>query len=941
MNETNPSMNGQKNANDTSKGVNGGYISQNEFYSPYSMAGSRKHIHQNLYPQITQRVLQSKKVVLCRIIKHAPMEARPEFEQTFDSYQVKTSEFDEKVEQITHKVNKHQSKNSNVNDYYHQSQPQQSAFYPPGLNLQHSSKSQKVNYKELQMPSEISNLLQQSPKGSAGVSSISRKLAKTTIQQSAARKKQLNHDLAYLPRASEISKGFKDPQIQNGSTRTHRQSFNSKLQQSIPRNEKPEGQKLFQKGKRSTDMTQVEIQQSFEIMSRDSHIQKQNIKLEPKKMLNKFQKPNTSKFQSTLTDSSIPHQVLYQQNMKQMKTNTSSQPSTSNKFYKYPYTGSQKSASEIKEDRRDDNNAHKESIVGSNINNNNNSLNQNNLLKKAMTIQGKSIQDNYYQRLTNKIIENNNNDKQYLSTYNNKTSKVKDQLYSKLSPNRHTSKQKNQEKMAQSKMKTLKIGSKMYSQQEANQYNRSTQVFVVQDESQFKFPRNNVDYDQSDSLLMTPKNGNNYVNDNFTSNHNSNTLQQDHNLETISQHLTESVQANDNIPIKSLIIEHQEYDLPNRIILLLLMFNVDEYPKYLRLSASWFCKVNDSLDEYANIIENKFIQQYEMYLNFLRSYNNATPIRFCNQRGVRLDRIFQCEVMPRTDMINKTFRIAYKQEYTPTIKERQVSKDKTRYGTEYRFDVLKKGQQRVTWIYMSDDMPPCGQNEIQVQSGDIIEFAVCLYNMNGIVDINTLEWMKPEFLPISPLEKDSLTYNRDNKLLSHKNDRKVKVHCNINRICEIEDAVPEWIKLGPQIRDQPRMPIDTSKYEGRFKVLSVQFNELDQHFNKLVLQTLRKGTVENEIFGGSLVIQVKDENQPIRNEIKKRGVIFDRNKDKERIQVRVGDIVVVYNSVKVPEHFQQEISLPLSQYTSRQSHGQSQSSMKSNGLASAIKGNKN
>ena len=93
---------------------------------------------------------------------------------------------------------------------------------------------------------------------------------------------------------------------------------------------------------------------------------------------------------------------------------------------------------------------------------------------------------------------------------------------------------------------------------------------------------------------------------------------------------------------------------------MLLMFNVEEYPKYMRLNAGWFCKINDALDEYANIIENKFIQKYEVYLNFLRSYNNATPIKFCNKNGVRLDRIFQCEVLGRTDIINKTFRIAYK-----------------------------------------------------------------------------------------------------------------------------------------------------------------------------------------------------------------------------------------------------------------------------------------
>ena len=84
--------------------------------------------------------------------------------------------------------------------------------------------------------------------------------------------------------------------------------------------------------------------------------------------------------------------------------------------------------------------------------------------------------------------------------------------------------------------------------------------------------------------------------------------------------------------------------------------------------------------------------------------------------------------------------------------------------------------------------------------------------MNGLVDVDCLTWNTPETLNIPSTERDPLSYNRDIKLLSHKNDRKTKVHCNINRICEIEDAVPEWIKIGNQVRDQPRMPIDLSKY---------------------------------------------------------------------------------------------------------------------------------
>lgn len=136
-------------------------------------------------------------------------------------------------------------------------------------------------------------------------------------------------------------------------------------------------------------------------------------------------------------------------------------------------------------------------------------------------------------------------------------------------------------------------------------------------------------------------------------------------------------------------------------------------------------------------------------------------------------------------------------------------------------DVIKKGQPRVTWIHLSDELPPYSQNEVQMSPGDIIEFAVCLYNMNGLVDIDTFQWENIELFKIQKNERDPLIYNRDLKILKNKNDRKTKVHCNINRICEVEDAVPEWITVGKELRDQPKLPISIQKYLSRFNVLSV------------------------------------------------------------------------------------------------------------------------
>lgn len=106
-------------------------------------------------------------------------------------------------------------------------------------------------------------------------------------------------------------------------------------------------------------------------------------------------------------------------------------------------------------------------------------------------------------------------------------------------------------------------------------------------------------------------------------------------------------------------------------------------------------------------------------------------------------------------------------------------------------------------------MPPYSQNEIQMSPGDLIEFTICLANMNGNVDLHTLTWEKPELIEICQNERDALSYNRDIKLLSAL-DRKVKVQCNTNRLCEVEDAVVDWIPVS-QI-DVPKIQVTIKNF---------------------------------------------------------------------------------------------------------------------------------
>ncbi len=46
--------------------------------------------------------------------------------------------------------------------------------------------------------------------------------------------------------------------------------------------------------------------------------------------------------------------------------------------------------------------------------------------------------------------------------------------------------------------------------------------------------------------------------------------------------------------------------------------------------------------------------------------------------------------------------------------------------------------------------------------------------------------------------------------------------------------------------------------------------------------------------------------------------MFDRNKQKEEIQIRVGDIIIVYNSKRIPHEMQPHMTFPdISEYNSK------------------------
>jgi hypothetical protein len=115
----------------------------------------------------------------------------------------------------------------------------------------------------------------------------------------------------------------------------------------------------------------------------------------------------------------------------------------------------------------------------------------------------------------------------------------------------------------------------------------------------------------------------------------------------------------------------------------LIQFDPTLYVKGKRLSKSWREGVMQSVDDYCNQLENKFVQTYFEHIFFRRAFSWFKPISFCGKRGLRLDRVFECEVVPNSAFFDLFQRPAVT--YTIAAKYKLFN-DRQIYRAEFRFD---------------------------------------------------------------------------------------------------------------------------------------------------------------------------------------------------------------------------------------------------------------
>lgn len=124
----------------------------------------------------------------------------------------------------------------------------------------------------------------------------------------------------------------------------------------------------------------------------------------------------------------------------------------------------------------------------------------------------------------------------------------------------------------------------------------------------------------------------------------------------------------------------------------------------------------------------------------------------------------------------------------------------------------------------------------QICQGDTIEIAINLFNMQGMIDIDSIEWFPPVLT--KPTRDTVLTYNNDGKQREVK-DRVLKIFCDTNRVCELEDSVVEWYENQYFQRQSELM--DLSFFKPLFQVQSYFCAGVDGLISKIHLIAVQEG----------------------------------------------------------------------------------------------------
>ena len=335
--------------------------------------------------------------------------------------------------------------------------------------------------------------------------------------------------------------------------------------------------------------------------------------------------------------------------------------------------------------------------------------------------------------------------------------------------------------------------------------------------------------------------------------------------------------------------------LSSSAVLLLIKCCMPDLRSLLCVSATWNVKLIETMDQAFTRIESSFALVYSNLLFFKTGYISTSAIRLSDRTGLRVDRVLVAE--PLDILIGHTVKLR--------CNYRFYQRPGNLYKFEFKFDCIKTGKRSV-WVhrdeckYSGSDLRAYSSQIPTMCVGDSLEFSVNWFNLQGLVDLTSIEWQPAQIqdtaqilntLQLAPKYPEISSRPQADSAEDEQTIKKRMYLYNVARHCEVELSTTEW--YDPRYFLRPKETYIYDKFMPFLKLSNVEFAGVD---NTVSRNTYIAHTVGAVIDAERLIgvkVEVKGEREEVVNEVKRVGLVFDRHSP---VQLRLGDTFVLYIS---------------------------------------------
>ena len=308
--------------------------------------------------------------------------------------------------------------------------------------------------------------------------------------------------------------------------------------------------------------------------------------------------------------------------------------------------------------------------------------------------------------------------------------------------------------------------------------------------------------------------------------------------------------------------------LPENAIIKVLEFSPESLRDLMSVKSSWYKAIKEAFDKYFSEIETQFSILNVNSLCFVNSYLSVRS----NNTGLIIDRVIQAEVLP--SLVKQTCNLKYTYR---TYKSPQV------YKAEFRFDCVKS--QRNLWIHSEQWKYKDTNKQIaytkqipSVKAGDKIEIAINWYNLVNLVNVDSVCFQPPL------VEKTHLNQVEDLDRIDTKT-------YNIARQCEVELMQGPWFDSKYY---EASKALQIQQFSPYLELKKCEFCETGSVYLKNTYKAKKQGIVADSVHKLGTYVYVLPEKQSLTHEVKRLGLVSDRNKP---IELNKGEKLIIYFSV--------------------------------------------